>query len=104
MTLSKILLVTGHVLPLKIAPSHVGSAPHLIRGSLAPADSATQMSSGQVQLQLTPQTLYFTVGAPFPKIVCSHGDQDPHLTRDSYGPSEPTTKTASRLVEPFLHR
>ena len=44
------------------------------------------------------------MGAPFPKIVCSHGDQDPHLTRDSLGPSEPTTETASRLVEPFLHR
>jgi len=28
----------------------------------------------------------------------------PHLTHDSLGPSEPTTKTASRWIQPFLHR
>jgi len=29
---------------------------------------------------------------------------EPHHTHDSYGPSEPTTQTASRSVQPFLHR
>jgi len=29
---------------------------------------------------------------------------DPHLTHDSYGQSDPTTQTASRSVQPFLHR
>jgi len=28
----------------------------------------------------------------------------PHLTRDSLGPSQSTTQTASRSVQPFLHR
>jgi len=29
---------------------------------------------------------------------------NPHLTHDCYGPSEPTTQTASRSVQPLLHR
>jgi len=39
-----------------------------------------------------------------PKLPLLMGDLDPHLTQDSLGPSKPTTQTASRSVEPFLHR
>jgi len=35
--------------PLKIAPSHGGSRPHVIRGSLGPPESSTQMASRSVQ-------------------------------------------------------
>jgi len=36
-------------LPFKIAPSHGGSGPHLIHGSLGPPESSTQMASRSVQ-------------------------------------------------------
>jgi len=50
------------------------------------------------------KSVYFTMGDSFPKIAPSHGGSGAHLTRDSLGPSEPTTQTASRSVQPFLHR
>ena len=34
----------------KISPSHMGSGPHLIRGSLGPPECSTQMASRSVQL------------------------------------------------------
>ena len=39
----------GHLFPLKIAPSHGGSEPHLIHGSLGPPKSSTQTASRSVQ-------------------------------------------------------
>ena len=39
-----------------------------------------------------------------PKLPLPMGDLDAHLTHDSFGPYEPTTQTASRSVQPFLHR
>ena len=49
-------------------------------------------------------SLYFTMGAPFPKIARSHRGYGPHLTHDSLGPSEPITQKASQSIQPFLHR
>jgi len=49
------------------------------------------------------KSLYFTMGAPFPKIVHFHGGSGPHLIYDSLGQSEPTTQTASPSVQSFLH-
>jgi len=40
---------TGRHFPLKIAPSHRGSEPHLIHGSLGPPESSTQTASPSVQ-------------------------------------------------------
>ena len=37
-------------------------------------------------------------------MATSSAPMDPHPTHDSYGPSKPTTQTASRPVQPFLHR
>jgi len=44
-------------------------------------------------------------GCPFPK-NCPYPwrDLEPHPPHDSLGPSEPITQTASRSVQPFLHR
>jgi len=41
---------------------------------------------------------------PSLKILPSMGESRPYLIRDSLGPSDPTTHTASRSVQPFLHR
>jgi len=48
--------------------------------------------------------LYFTMGNPFPQNCPSHGRSKPHLTHDSLGHSEQTLETASRSVQPFLHK
>jgi len=37
---------------------------------------------------------------PFPCVYTVH----PHVTHDSQGPSEPITQTASRPLQPFMHR
>jgi len=42
----------GRSFPLKIAPSHAGSGPHLMCGSLGPPESTTQRASRSVQLFL----------------------------------------------------
>ena len=50
------------------------------------------------------KSLYFTMADPKNSPLL-WGNLDPRLTRDSLGgPSEPTTQTASRSVQPFLHR
>ena len=49
-------------------------------------------------------SLYFTMGAPFPKIAFPIGGSGPDLICDSSGPFEPTTQTTSRSVQSFLHR
>jgi len=54
-----------------------------------------------VSLQLTAESLYFTVGDPFPHNCPFHGGSGPHLIHDSLGQSEPTIQTASRLVRCF---
>jgi len=44
-------------------------------------------------------------GCPFPEnFPFPLGDLDPHLIYDSQDQPKPTTQTASRLVQPFLHR
>jgi len=56
--------------PLKIAPSHGGSGPHLIHGSLGPPESSTQMASRSVQ--------------PFCRAhKCDRPTDRPHLHRES---------------------
>jgi len=50
------------------------------------------------------RSLYFSMGAPFPKIAPFQGGSAPNLIHDSLGQSEPTTQTASPLVQPFSHR
>jgi len=58
-----------------------------------------------VSAQLTAESPYTLQWAPIsPKIAPSHGETGPHLTRHFLGPSEPTTETASRSVQPLLHR
>jgi len=66
--------------------------------------------------QMTAESLYFTVYRPFPRKNSQSKAKtwlpwqspsvslDSHLRRDFLGPSEPTTQTASRSVQPLLHR
>jgi len=55
--------------------------------------------------QLTTESPYTLQYVPLaPKIAPFHGDLDPHLTHNFLGPSESITQTASRSVQPFLHR
>jgi len=75
---------------------------------LGPPKSIIQTANRSVQpfLQSSRQkVLILYSGRPFPpKLPLPMGDLDPHLIYDSLGPSEPTTQTASRSVQPFLHR
>ena len=51
------------------------------------------------------KSLCFRMGGSFPQnCTFSWGDLDPHLNHDSLGQSKPTIQTASRSVQPFLHR
>jgi len=79
--------------------------------SLGPPDSTSQngISIGSaVFAQLTtesPYTLQWTSLSP--KIALFHGGSGPtisHLIHDSLGPSESITQTASRSVQPVLHK
>jgi len=54
--------------------------------------------------QLTTESLYFTMGAPFTQIAPCHGGSEPHVICDSLGQSKTTTQMASLSVQPFLHR
>jgi len=99
--------VVGHVAPLKITPSHGDLYRHVIRGSLGPPNSASQMASRLVQpffAQMTAECPYTVQwDAPFPlKIAHSHGDVDSHLIHGSLSPPESSTQTASQSVQPFL--
>jgi len=50
-------------------------------------------------------SLYCTMGASFPQnCPFPQGDLEPYVTHNSMGLSELITQTASRSVEPFLHR
>jgi len=58
-----------------------------------------------VSAQLTAESLYTLQWASLSsKITPSHGDLNLDLTHDSLGSFESTTQTASRSVQPFLHR
>jgi len=64
---------------LKITPSHGGSGPHLIHGSLGPSESSTQRASRSVQPFLQGWLLWQTDRPRY-----SVGNNRPHL-RMSYG-------------------
>jgi len=54
--------------------------------------------------QITEECRYTLQRSPVPLKLPFPWGSGPHLTRDSLGPSEPTKQTASRSVQPFLHR
>jgi len=92
--------------PLKIAPSHEGFVPHLIRGSLDPPDSASQTASRSIQplLHSLPLSIHILYnGCPFPQKCLFLWGFGSHLIHDSLGPTKPITRTVSRSVQPFLH-
>jgi len=89
--------MSGHVLPLKIAPSHGDLEHDLIRGSLGTPDSASQTIDSAVLEQLTANSPYMLQWDPFaPKLVFC---MDPHLIHDSLGPPESSVK---RHIERFI--
>jgi len=73
-----------------------------------PPKSTTQMADRSVQPFLHSWRQKVPIlynGRLFPlKLPILMGDLDPHLTLYSLGQSKPTIQTASRLVQPFLHR
>jgi len=97
--------IHGYVLPLKIAPSHRGSGPHLTHGFFSQPAPKTQTVSRSVQpflhrlLQSLPM-LYNGPHIPF-KITHFSGRSGP--SHGSLGPPESTTKTASPSVQPFFY-
>ena len=96
----------GMHFPLKTAPYHMGSVPHVIRGFLGPPNSASQTAS-QLSRFCTAhgrKSLYFTMGASFPQnCPLPWGNLNPHLIHGSLGPSESSsTQIPSWSVQPFL--
>jgi len=97
---------TDRPFPLKIAPSHEGSEPHLICGSLGPPESSIQMASQSVHLFLySPRhsvplpTLYN--GSPFPlKVAASHGRSGPLSNTRFLGPIR-AHKSNTRFLGPI---
>jgi len=62
-----------------------------------------QIDRWAIFAQIMAESPYTLQWAPLSsKIALSHGDLN--LTHDSFGPSEYTAQTASRSVQPFLHR
>ena len=86
----------GMHFPLKIAPFHGASGPHLVHGSLDPPDSASQMAPWSVQLFLhsSPQSVPILYNGPPspPHISCSH------LIHGSLGQPQSSTHTTSQSV------
>ena len=93
----------GMSFPLIIAPFHRGSGPHTIHASLGPPESITQMAPRSVQpfLHSSHQCHRACLGMPFClKIAPFHGKTVTYLVCGSLGSPD----SASRLVQPFLHR
>jgi len=80
--------------------------PHLIPDSLGPSEHTFQTASRSVQLysHRWPYSvqLYFTVGAPFPKIAPSHGRSRPPSNTWFLGPIRAQIQTASRSVQKMI--
>jgi len=97
----------GHVLSSSNCPFAWGIWAHRIRASLSPPESITQTASRSVQPFCTSscQNIVGHVWAcPPPKIAPTYGEYGPSSNSGSLGPSKPTTQTATRSVQPFLHR
>jgi len=82
-----------------------------IDASFGPTVSTTQTQTANRSVQpflhssYARKSLYFTTGDLFLKnCPFSLGHLDPQLTHDFLGPFEPISQTASRSVQPFLHR
>jgi len=74
--------------------------------SFGPPESTIQTANRSVHpfLHSSRQNVpILTMGSSSPKIAHFHGDKDP-ISHDSLGLSEPITQTASRSVQPYLHR
>jgi len=80
----------------------------LSSGTLAPPEYTTQTANRLVQLFLHSSWQKVPIlynGRTVPQNSPSHlRNLDPRLICDSLGPSEPTIQTASRSVQPFMHR
>jgi len=76
--------------------------------SFGPLESTIQTANRSVQPFLHSSRQKVTIlynGHPYPpELPLPMGDLDSHLTHDALGPWEPTTQTASRSVQPCLHR
>jgi len=81
----------------------MGICAHVTCGSLGPPDSVSKMAShsGRFCTAHGRQSLYFTMGTPFPKIAPSNGGSGCHLIHDTLGPCKPIIQMVSRLVQPF---
>jgi len=76
--------------------------PYLVHSSLGLQQSANGISiSSAVFAQLTPESLFFTMGRPFSPQNChfTWGDLDPCLICCSLGPPKSTSQTASGSVQ-----
>jgi len=95
----------GYVLSPNNCPSAWRSGPHLIHASLGPPESISQTASRSVQpfLYSSRQSVVGNV-MTCPSLAPSHGGSVPHLIRGSLRPLNSASQTASRLVQPFLHR
>jgi len=97
----------GHVFSHNNCPFQWGIWAPSIHASLHPTESITQMVSRSVQpfLHRSRQSVAIYGPPPCPlKLPLPTRDLDTYLTHDSLGPFEPTAQTASRSVQPFLHR
>jgi len=99
----------GMSFPLKIAPLHGGSGPHLIRflGPHQVHNPNGILNGSAVFAQLTTESIVPNVlynWPPAPKNAVSHGLPGPHVIslHGSLGPLESTTQTASRSIQPVL--
>jgi len=84
--------------PLKIAPSHGGSRPHLIQflGPIKAHNPNGILIGSAVFAQFTAECPCTLQWAAFPsKLPIPMGDLDPHLTHGSLGPPESANQTAS---------
>ena len=71
--------------------------------SLGPPESTTQTANWSFQpflYSVRHKSLYFTTGAPSPKLPLPMGDQDLHLIHGSLGPLESSTQ---HHLDQFIH-
>ena len=103
----KFIYLKWALLSPKVSPSHWGSGPHLVRGSLAHLSPQPKWHLdwfSRFCIDDRRVSLDFTMGRPcFPsKLPLPMGDQNPHLTHGFLGPPKSSTQTASRSVQPIL--
>jgi len=102
-----LILYNGQPFPPKIAPSHMGSGPHLIHDSLGQSKPTIQTAFRLVRLfshRWLQSVPILDNGMPhFPlKIAYSYEGSGPQLIHGSLGPPESLTQMASRSVQLFL--